>query len=64
MGLRRPTRQSHSGIRAESRTGREIPRVAVAPAKPPRKTQEQMPPTETVKSRPEKTPSKPTRLGS
>ncbi len=35
MGVRRPTRQSPIGVRPESRTGREIPAVAISPEKAP-----------------------------
>ena len=51
MGVRRSTRQSPAGLRAERRTGREIPHIEIAPGRPPRDDRKQLPSVEPVKSR-------------
>jgi hypothetical protein len=59
MGLRRPMRQSPVGVRAESRTGREIPHIVVERGRPPRGSRQQAPVPETVGPHPNRRAGKP-----
>ena len=59
MGVRRPTRQSPSGLRTGARTGREITHVSVGRGRSQRGEWKQLPVFETGIERPKQTPAKP-----